>query len=121
VVSVSRSRAARLGRTAGTSRPWHADDQDRIHQRSFSTAGATSGHYDSVRQHPFQRLALAGTSDLARPPLAPCDRLFEINRRVTVAVLASRLILAAMPSSPPEMRQEDQGSPSISSSNSEPL
>src|SRR6266568_4143158 len=45
----------------------------------FPTPGPPVDNYDPVSESGFQRLALAGGERLARPPLAPCDRLFEID------------------------------------------
>ena len=58
------------------------DHQDRVHECRLAHAGTSGDDHDPVRENRLQRLALAGGKQLARAPLAPRDRLVEINQRI---------------------------------------
>ncbi len=85
------------------------DHQDRVHQRRLAHARSSRDDHDPVRQNRLQRLALAGGERLARLPLAPRDRLVEINRRIEGCHPAKALDLCRDALFRlPQVRQEDQ-------------
>jgi hypothetical protein len=86
------------------------DHQARVDERSFAHTWAPRDDHGTFGENRFQRIALAGSKRLARPPLAPCDRLFAINRRVDRRCTCQPLDPCRDAFlRPPEMRQEDQG------------
>ena len=58
------------------------DLEDRVHQGGLAHAGTAGDDGDAAGQNGLQRLPLAWRQRLAGLLLAPCNGLFEVDRRI---------------------------------------